>query len=108
MRIDKGNIQHWNEVADSYSADLQDGKSDLAMIYQPSIDELLGNVCGKRILDAGCGEGYYSRELASKNALVAGIDGSKSMIAIAEFARILKKNGSLVFFITHPCFFCFD
>jgi len=39
-----------DKVAKMYSADLQDGKNDFTMIYQPAIDELLGNLFGKRIL----------------------------------------------------------
>ncbi len=84
MEIDKVNIQYWDKVAKEYSADLQDGKNDFTVIYQPAIHELLGNLFGKRILDAGCGDGYYSRKLASKQAVVTGIDGSKEFITIAR------------------------
>jgi 2-polyprenyl-3-methyl-5-hydroxy-6-metoxy-1,4-benzoquinol methylase len=45
---------------------------------------LLGNVAGKRVLDAGCGGGAYSRQLASLGATLTGIDGSAEMISIAE------------------------
>jgi len=149
------NIQRWNRAAKKYCRDMRDVGTDLGAIYQPAIDGLLGDVRQKRILDAGCGEGYYCRKLALKKASVTGIDGSKEMItlarnkktevkvdykvmdlthklnfpdaefdvvlanmvlmdvpkidiAIAEFARILKENGVLVFCITHPCFFCYD
>ena len=50
MEIDKVNIQYWDKVAKEYSADLQDGKNDFTVIYQPAIHELLGNLFGKRIL----------------------------------------------------------
>ena len=155
MNMGNKNIQHWNRVAKKYCRDMWDVGTDFRVIYQPAIDELLGDVRGKKILDAGCGEGYYCRELVLKKASVTGIDGSKEMItlarskkmevevdyrvidltrklnfpdgefdivlanmvlmdisridiAIAEFARILKENGVLVFCITHPCFFCYD
>ncbi len=155
MNMGNKNIQHWNRAAKKYCRDMRDVGTDFKAIYQPAIDELLGDVREKRILDAGCGEGYYCRKLALKKAFVTGIDGSKKMIAragsknpeaeinyqvmdltqkldfkqaqfdivlasmvlmdisrvdiaIAEFARILKKDGSLVFCITHPCFFCYD
>ena len=39
---------------------------------------------GKRILDAGCGEGFYCRKLALKKASVTGIDGSKELITLAR------------------------
>jgi len=153
--MDKKNIQYWNKAAREYCGSIGDIETDLRVIYQPAIDELLARVDGKRILDAGCGEGYYSRRLSSQGAFVTGIDGSKKMIALAkkkktkthvdyrvmnltqeldfperefdlvlanmvfmdiprvdlvmsEVARILKKDGSLIFSITHPCFFCYD
>ncbi len=155
MNMGNKNIQHWNRVAKKYCRDMRDVGTDFRAIYRPAIDELLGDVLGKRILDAGCGEGYYCRELPLKKASVTGIDGSKKMItlarnkktevevdyevtdltrklnfpdgefdvvlanmvlmdipridvAIAEFARILKKDGSLVFCITHSCFFDYE
>lgn len=155
MKIDKDNIQNWDKAARGYSAFLQKGKNKYVGVYLSAVDELLDDVSGKCILDAGCGEGYYSRKLVSKKAIVTGIDGSKKMItlaksrspkikidyklmdltqkldfknghfdivlanmvlmgiskidvAIAEFARILKKNGCLIFSITHPCFFFSD
>jgi ubiquinone/menaquinone biosynthesis C-methylase UbiE len=40
-------------------------------------------VKGLRILDIGCGQGYFSRVLASRAAKVTGIDLSPKMIAIA-------------------------
>ncbi len=45
---------------------------------------ILGNVEGKRILDVGCGSGIYSIFLASKGAIMTGIDFSKEMINLAE------------------------
>ena len=40
----------------------------------------LGDVSGKVILDLGCGEGGYSRELARKGAIVTAIDCSENVI----------------------------
>jgi len=54
------------------------------MIYRPVVGQLLGNVSGKNVLDAGCGDGTYSRILVSLGAIVTGIDGSTEMISIAE------------------------
>ena len=42
--------------------------------------ELLGDVTGRRVLDAGCGEGYLARTLAAREARVTGIDLSPSLI----------------------------
>jgi 2-polyprenyl-3-methyl-5-hydroxy-6-metoxy-1,4-benzoquinol methylase len=46
--------------------------------------DLLGNLDGLTILDAGCGEGYLSRVLASRSAKVTGIDVSPRLIQIAR------------------------
>lgn len=38
----------------------------------------------RNVLDAGCGSGFYAREMASRGATVVGIDFSETMIAIAK------------------------
>ena len=45
---------------------------------------MLGDVAGLRVLDLGCGEGGYARELARRGATVAGVDGSPRLIEIAR------------------------
>lgn len=58
-------------------------------ILNPCIDELLGDVTGKRLLDAGCGEGYLSRHYAAKGASVTAIDLSERLI---ETSRSLAEG----------------
>lgn len=58
-------------------------------LIEPELTKLLGEVRGRRILDAGCGEGQYSRYLASLGARMTGIDGSDKLI---RFAR--ERDGS--------------
>lgn len=43
----------------------------------------IGPASGLRILDAGCGEGYMARELASQGADVLGVDSSANLIEAA-------------------------
>ena len=43
-------------------------------LLNPAIFGLLGEVRGKRVLDAGCGGGYLSRLLALRGALVTGVE----------------------------------
>lgn len=50
-----------------------------------TIFSLLGNPRGMRILDAGCGEGIYSRELIESGAsYVVGVDGAADFIKLAK------------------------
>jgi 2-polyprenyl-3-methyl-5-hydroxy-6-metoxy-1,4-benzoquinol methylase len=46
--------------------------------------EVVGDVSGLTVLDAGCGEGYLSRILAQRGASVAGIDISPRLIELAR------------------------
>jgi ubiquinone/menaquinone biosynthesis C-methylase UbiE len=49
----------------------------------PAVRSALPEVSGKRVLDAGCGSGYYSAWLAERGAEVVGVDASEEMIAEA-------------------------
>jgi ubiquinone/menaquinone biosynthesis C-methylase UbiE len=46
--------------------------------------EFLSPVEGKRVLDAGCGDGTYSIATAERGALVTGVDLSEDMLAMAR------------------------
>ncbi len=50
----------------------------------PILLGLLGDVCDKVVLDAGCGEGFLARVLAARGARVTGIDLSPRLIALAR------------------------
>ncbi len=50
-----------------------------------TIFHLLGDVRNKRVLDVGCGEGIYSRELIDRSAsYVLGVDGASDFIDLAK------------------------
>lgn len=49
----------------------------------PAVRDLLPDVAGKRVLDAGCGSGYYAAWMAERGAEVVGVDASEAMIAEA-------------------------
>jgi 2-polyprenyl-3-methyl-5-hydroxy-6-metoxy-1,4-benzoquinol methylase len=58
----------------------------------PHLLELLGDVDGRRVLDAGWGEGYLARVLASRGARVTGIDLAPRLI---EMARAKDPDGGI-------------
>jgi SAM-dependent methyltransferase len=148
-------LEQWNRAAGAYSMSRGHGALSLSAIYEPAIEQLLGDVFGKRVLEAGCGDGSYACKLATRGASATAVDGSPEMIsiavrgtergdidyrvadltkplelpeqqfdvvlanmvlmdipridvAIAEFARVLRRGGIFVFSLTHPCFFCSD
>ena len=52
--------------------------------------ELAGDLKGKVVLDAGCGDGWYSALMQEKGAIVHGTDFSGKAISFAEI--ILLEN----------------
>ena len=68
-----------------YPEHLIEGEGDLVRQYllNPTIFSLLGEVRGKRILDAGCGQGYLCRLLARKGASVTGVEPAEALIRYA-------------------------
>ncbi|HUS31230.1 MAG TPA: class I SAM-dependent methyltransferase [Kofleriaceae bacterium] len=77
----------WNDSADAYNHFVESGldyyRTDL---HGPALLDACGDVRGLRVLDLGCGQGWFSRQLAEAGAQVTGIDWSAAMI---EHARRL-------------------
>jgi SAM-dependent methyltransferase len=62
-------------------------------LHFPAVEELLGDVSRRRILDVGCGDGLFPRLLAQRGASVVGYDKAPEKIAEArahEDARWLR------------------
>ncbi len=77
------NAAAYDAIADAYTA--QNDSTLLNEYYnRPAINELLGNVSGRHVLDAGCGSGPTLVDLVEGGATVVGIDGSHAMIDIAR------------------------
>lgn len=51
---------------------------------RPATLALLGDVAGKRVLDAGCGPGFYAEELLARGADVTGFDASPRLVELAR------------------------
>ena len=53
-------------------------------LHFPAVEELLGDVSRRRILDVGCGDGLFPRLLAQRGASVVGYDKAPEKIAEAR------------------------
>lgn len=80
---DDSSTRSWDSIADDWvaHADANDYRNHYLM---PRMLAMLGDVAGKRILDLGCGEGGYARELRRRGTEVTGVDGSERLIEIAR------------------------
>src|SRR5437773_10206583 len=78
-------LEFWNRVADDWQIQIgAAGDSNRVLNSDPVLWAFAGNVDGLRVLDAGCGTGYLSKQLSDRGAVVTGIDISERMIAIAR------------------------
>lgn len=63
----------------------------------PAIDALLGSVQGKEILDLGCGDGVYGRQLLGRGAQsYTGVEGSAAMAELAG-GHLGYSNGEIIY-----------
>ena len=83
---DRGTKIWW----DRYSAY---GDINRRYIIGPAMLSILGQVQGKQILDAGCGNGYLSRLLSDRGARMVGVDLSTKAIEMARAAELDKPEG---------------
>ena len=71
-------------MAESYQAFREEQGTYNELVEVPAMLSLIGDVQGKKVLDAGCGYGYYSVLMAERGARVTGIDISERMIELAK------------------------
>lgn len=74
----------WDRNAEEWHRSFGERDPNRSDLLDPLILDLLGEVKGKRILDAGCGDGYLSRKLARLGARVTGVEISERMLAYAR------------------------
>jgi 2-polyprenyl-3-methyl-5-hydroxy-6-metoxy-1,4-benzoquinol methylase len=88
------NIKLWSS-APSNILDSFGDEGDFARQYllNPVLFTLLGDIKNKKILDAGCGQGYLSRLMAKKGAKVTGIDPAHDFIQYAINHESQEKLG---------------
>ena len=109
--------RYWDDNAAAWAGEVRQGR-DVAreFLNNPASLAFIGDLRGREVLDAGCGEGYNTRILARTGAHMTGVDlstvvsfmalmdGPRFDLAMAECFRTLRPGGLLAFSITHPCF----
>jgi SAM-dependent methyltransferase len=73
----------YDDIADSYAAGVDSAPYN-ALYERPAMLDLLPPLPGTRVLDAGCGAGWYAAELATRGAFVTALDASAAMIRHAR------------------------
>ena len=74
----------WNAGADAYVHFVDSGADYYRhLVHGPALLQACGDVRGLRVLDVGCGHGYFCRQLAAGGAVVTGVDLSDELIAAA-------------------------
>ncbi|MEP6527906.1 MAG: class I SAM-dependent methyltransferase [Nocardioidaceae bacterium] len=73
-------IAQWGQMSRSALAELDpDGGFEKRHLLNPAVLRMLGDVAGKRVLDAGSGQGYFSRMLAERGARVVSLEPAESL-----------------------------
>lgn len=77
--------QVWDHNSEYWSKKIQEKKDETRELFGlPAFIDYLGEVSGKKILDAGCGEGSITRQLKNQGANIEGFDISEAMLRIAR------------------------
>lgn len=87
-------IQRWGAMPRERLAEMDlDGDLPKRHLVNPVLLRLLGEVKGRRILDAGCGNGYLSRILADHGAEVVGVEPGQSLFDYAVEGEAQRQQG---------------
>jgi SAM-dependent methyltransferase len=78
-----GREPQYEAVADEYRDHATAGFFN-AFVDRPACLDLLGDLAGRRVLDAACGPGIYAEELTARGARVVGFDHSARMVDLAR------------------------
>jgi ubiquinone/menaquinone biosynthesis C-methylase UbiE len=87
----------WGKVAKWYD-ELLDGEDTYQeQVIKPNLLRILNVQKDEEILDVGCGQGFFAREIAKLGAKVVGIDIGSELIKIAK-----EKSGTKETYLTLP------
>ncbi len=84
----------WDHAADAYAGGQDAGRDHYRYaFFGPAQVALCGDVAGRRLLDVGCGSGYFAREMARRGARVTGVDIAPRMIEHARSREAAEPLG---------------
>jgi len=75
-------LDAYDSMAEAYAAAIEENPRSI-YYERPAIVELLPDVSGRRVLDAGCGPGVMVEWFLARGADVVGVDASASMLKLA-------------------------
>jgi ubiquinone/menaquinone biosynthesis C-methylase UbiE len=85
--------RYWDKNADIWTQQVRDAADAFREHFNnPAFIKFIGDIKGKQVLDAGCGEGYNTRIFAGMGAHMSGIDISAKLI---DHAREEEKRHPL-------------
>lgn len=88
------NIKAWAEVPMNFIESFGDeGDFSRQYILTPTLLKVLGDITGKRVLDAGSGTGYLSRILAKQGAKVTGVEPADGLFLYAQKRELRISRG---------------
>lgn len=87
---------YWSSIAHKYDSLVKEvGDQSQQLIINPIVQELLGDLKGKCVLDAGCGNGYWTRRMAQTAQRVVGVDFTEKLIESAK-SRGVQSNTEFI------------
>ena len=87
-------IKAWSSTPPEWAEGFGDeGDATRQYMLNPALFALLGDVSGRHILDAGCGQGYLCRLLARRGALMTGIEPAETGFAYAQKREQAEPQG---------------
>jgi ubiquinone/menaquinone biosynthesis C-methylase UbiE len=85
----------WGKEASWYSDHLSDSDTYHAKVVLPNILRLVAPKKGLRVLEIGCGEGFFARALSAEGASVTACDISPELVAIGK-----EKGGNVTYYVS--------
>lgn len=76
----------YDKIACDYKA--TDEKPDKKYSMLPTVLDLAGDLSGKKVLDLGCGSGFFTMAFAKSSDNVVGIDNSSEQLKLAKKIKV--------------------